>query len=320
MAELRALVGTHEAQAERLKFNIAAVEGGERNDIATLLAALPAGAPSLQPVARSDGVLPSKAATASLMKMLTAISKHKWAYPFKRAVTEKEAPDYKDIIKQPMDFSTIRKRVECGQVSSLTELRGDLSLVFSNAMLYNAKGSDYYKMAESLAEHTRTEFERLLAETANASHLSPEASELLRGAGMVPNPTTLASQSTRLRSSQPAEAQPAPAAAAAAVVAPVVEEDVQDEDLADLESGGVSAPPRGGSEMDDGVDDASPTPAARARAPTPSSTRPDSAAGAEVEAALTPAAKVETPVARTSHKRGAGAASEGGSARARSRR
>ena len=42
----------------------------------------------------------SRRATVSttLNKMLQAVGKHKWAYPFKRPVTDKEAPDYKDII------------------------------------------------------------------------------------------------------------------------------------------------------------------------------------------------------------------------------
>ena len=37
-------------------------------------------------------------AGGTLGKLLQAIAKHKWAYPFKRPVTDKEAPDYKEII------------------------------------------------------------------------------------------------------------------------------------------------------------------------------------------------------------------------------
>jgi hypothetical protein len=48
----------------------------------------------------------------ALLKFVQSVTKHKWAHPFKRPVTEKEAPDYKDIVKQPMDFATLRKRVE----------------------------------------------------------------------------------------------------------------------------------------------------------------------------------------------------------------
>lgn len=102
-AELRTELSALEAQATRLRRDVAAVDGGERDDIATLLAMLPPGVPLLVPPAGAGGAsLPSKAATAQLLKMLNAIAKHKWAYPFKRPVTDKEAPDYKDIIKQPM--------------------------------------------------------------------------------------------------------------------------------------------------------------------------------------------------------------------------
>jgi hypothetical protein len=94
---------------------------------------------------------------SALNKMLAAISKHKWAYPFKRPVTEKEAPDYKDFVSNPMDFTTLKRRVESGAVASVPALVHDLNLIFENAMLYNARGSDYYKMAVTLRETTRVQ-------------------------------------------------------------------------------------------------------------------------------------------------------------------
>ena len=57
--------------------------------------------------------------SGSLVKLLQAIMKHKWAYPFKRPVTEKEAPDYKEIVKNPMDFSTLRSRIMSGAVADV---------------------------------------------------------------------------------------------------------------------------------------------------------------------------------------------------------
>jgi len=87
-----------------------------------------------------------------LLKMLASVTKHKWAHPFKRPVTDKEAPDYKDIITNPMDFSTLRKRIEAGLVPDVGALVAGLNLIFSNAMLYNAKGSDYHKMALTLRD------------------------------------------------------------------------------------------------------------------------------------------------------------------------
>ena len=57
------------------------------------------------------------------------MTKHKWAHPFKRPVTDKEAPDYKDIIKNPMDLSTLRKRVESGAVAEVAALVDGLILI-----------------------------------------------------------------------------------------------------------------------------------------------------------------------------------------------
>ena len=51
----------------------------------------------------------------------------RWAHPFKRPVTDKEAPDYKGIVKNPMDLSTLRKRVESGAVSEVAALVGHLA-------------------------------------------------------------------------------------------------------------------------------------------------------------------------------------------------
>ena len=86
----------------------------------------------------------------TLNKMLSSIARHKWAYPFKRPVTEKEAPDYREIIETPMDFATLKRRVETGQVADLHALCDDLNLIFENAMKYNGEGTDYYKMASTL--------------------------------------------------------------------------------------------------------------------------------------------------------------------------
>ena len=39
-------------------------------------------------------------------------------------MTDKEAPDYKNIIKNPMDLSTLRKRVDSGVVAEVAALVG----------------------------------------------------------------------------------------------------------------------------------------------------------------------------------------------------
>jgi len=86
----------------------------------------------------------------------------RWAHPFKRPVTDKEAPDYKDIIKNPMDLSTLRKRVESGAVSEVAALVDDLTLIFENAMQYNAKASDYHKMADTLRKQVLSQHQHYI--------------------------------------------------------------------------------------------------------------------------------------------------------------
>lgn len=182
-------------------------------------------------------------------------------------------------------------------MSSLSELRADLSLVFSNAMLYNAKGSDYYKMAESLQSHARQEVERLLAETANASHLSPEASELLRGAGVNPSELSMSkSTSTRLRSSQPPDGGPAATAAGGG--------EGEGEAGAEEEAGG------GAGSLEQAFDGASPLGLGPAGGDAESER-----AGLQPKVAETPA----QPAVLSGRKRDRGSA-EGSAARARSRR
>ena len=126
------------------------------------------------------------------LKLLQSVTKHKWAHPFKRPVTDKEAPDYKEIVKNPMDLSTLRKKVDTNAVPDVQSLVNDLVLIFENAMLYNAKASDYHKMADTLrkqvhAQHEhyqrwKREHDKKLAEkAANAPDEPADAPETIGG-------------------------------------------------------------------------------------------------------------------------------------------
>jgi hypothetical protein len=46
-------------------------------------------------------------------------------------------PDYFDIIKRPMDFSTIKKKINNYQYRNCQEFCDDMNLVFDNCLLYN---------------------------------------------------------------------------------------------------------------------------------------------------------------------------------------
>ncbi|KAI7843189.1 hypothetical protein COHA_003172 [Chlorella ohadii] len=70
---------------------------------------------------------------------------------FKEPVTEAIAPGYFSVIKQPMDFSTMKTKASKGQYSTWDELRADMKLMFDNALTYNAQGGTVWNYAKLLA-------------------------------------------------------------------------------------------------------------------------------------------------------------------------
>lgn len=54
-------------------------------------------------------------------------------------------PDYFDIVRKPIDLSTIKGKLTSGQYSDPWEYVDDVWLMFDNAWLYNRKTSRVYK-------------------------------------------------------------------------------------------------------------------------------------------------------------------------------
>lgn len=59
------------------------------------------------------------------------------SYLFLKPVTKKEAPDYLDIVANPMDLSTIRAKVRNMEYKSREEFRHDVWQITYNAHIYN---------------------------------------------------------------------------------------------------------------------------------------------------------------------------------------
>ena len=103
--------------------------------------------PSTRPPGRSTNQL-----LHMKREVMPAIWAHKFAWPFKKPVDviKLGLPDYHSIVKQPMDFGTIRKRLSNKYYWSGAECRDDIRLVFSNCFLYNKPELDISVMARSL--------------------------------------------------------------------------------------------------------------------------------------------------------------------------
>ncbi|KAK8642280.1 hypothetical protein V6N13_011632 [Hibiscus sabdariffa] len=80
---------------------------------------------------------------------------------FSEPVDPEELPDYHDIIAQPMDFLTVRKKLDGGAYTTLEQFEMDIFLICSNAMQYNAPDTIYFRQARSIQEMAKKDFENL---------------------------------------------------------------------------------------------------------------------------------------------------------------
>uniref|UniRef100_A0A803VQB5 Bromodomain containing 7 n=1 Tax=Ficedula albicollis TaxID=59894 RepID=A0A803VQB5_FICAL len=69
---------------------------------------------------------------------------------FSFPVTDFIAPGYSMIIKNPMDFSTMKEKIKNNGYQSIEELKDNFKLMCNNAMIYNKPDTIYYKAAKKL--------------------------------------------------------------------------------------------------------------------------------------------------------------------------
>ncbi|CCM01133.1 uncharacterized protein FIBRA_03181 [Fibroporia radiculosa] len=92
-----------------------------------------------------------RSAEHSIMeKLLSDLRNHTQAWPFQQPVTAEEVADYHEIIKNPMDFSTMEHKLETNQYPNLNAFLADAQLVFDNCRTYNPEGSIYWKNSNKL--------------------------------------------------------------------------------------------------------------------------------------------------------------------------
>jgi hypothetical protein len=93
------------------------------------------------------------------MRVLNTCWKIKGAYLFHEPVDPKKfnISDYFDIVKNPMDFGTVRRKLSHNVYGNAKEFIEDMLLVFSNCVLYNGNESDVGKVGLEV----RRQFEEL---------------------------------------------------------------------------------------------------------------------------------------------------------------
>ncbi|KNE63234.1 hypothetical protein AMAG_08383 [Allomyces macrogynus ATCC 38327] len=87
-------------------------------------------------------------------KIARKLREKKSADPFLKPVTG--VRKYYDVIKQPMDLSTIRKKLEDREYATVGSFEADVNRMFDNCFKFNAKDDPYYNAGKEL----QAEFQR----------------------------------------------------------------------------------------------------------------------------------------------------------------
>ncbi|OMO89952.1 hypothetical protein COLO4_19498 [Corchorus olitorius] len=115
-------------------------------------------------IVSSGATIPEKSKLELLLGVLQRRDTHKI---FAEPVNPEEVEYYYDVIKEPMDFGTIAKKLNERSYQTLEEFEHDVFLVSNNAMLFNASNTVYYKQARALKELATRLFHALKTDPEN---------------------------------------------------------------------------------------------------------------------------------------------------------
>lgn len=85
-----------------------------------------------------------------MVTLLSELMNHPSAWPFAHPVSKEEVGDYYEVIKEPMDLSTMELKLENDKYESFDQFLYDARLIFNNCRSYNAETTTYYKNATKL--------------------------------------------------------------------------------------------------------------------------------------------------------------------------
>ncbi|KAI9090462.1 hypothetical protein DFS34DRAFT_637443 [Phlyctochytrium arcticum] len=68
-------------------------------------------------------------------------------------------PQYFDIIRKPMDFSTVQRKLDAGEYSTMEDFRDDIKLILDNCFKFNLPGDWVYEQGKALEASFKKEWE-----------------------------------------------------------------------------------------------------------------------------------------------------------------
>ncbi|XP_062516767.1 bromodomain-containing protein 8-like isoform X2 [Corticium candelabrum] len=173
-SEQNALVNTEEADEDPEEPRT--VEGGEaleeestveEEDTQSFMLSALSSAPSSPPTSVGDVDAESAQARRTWKKSIIVlwrkIAEHRYANLFLKAVSEKEAPGYRDVVYRPTDLTTIKANLENGTLRTTEDFQHSVLLMFQNALMYNASDHEVYGMASQMRADFLVQVEEFVA-------------------------------------------------------------------------------------------------------------------------------------------------------------
>ncbi|ANZ76812.1 BA75_03386T0 [Komagataella pastoris] len=93
---------------------------------------------------------------AFMANLITELQNQPSSWPFLQSVNREEVPDYYEVIKEPMDLSTMEMKLENDHYHTLEDFIYDATLIFNNCRSYNNESTTYYKNANKLEKFMKS--------------------------------------------------------------------------------------------------------------------------------------------------------------------
>ncbi|KAJ1880535.1 hypothetical protein H4R99_005356 [Coemansia sp. RSA 1722] len=129
-------------------------EPGYSEPIAEALPAKKLAKTPSKPSATTAVSVVSDSSVKAMQRILRKVSRHPSAFPFARPVDIEldGCPTYYEVIKQPMDLSSIRRRLDQRKYTRVVEFENDLRLMFNNCYTFNPAGTLVHEMGKELEQ------------------------------------------------------------------------------------------------------------------------------------------------------------------------
>ncbi|KAH8751506.1 hypothetical protein BGZ57DRAFT_934464 [Hyaloscypha finlandica] len=90
---------------------------------------------------------------SQLLHLLNDMQNHQSSWPFLTPVNKDDVADYYEVIKEPMDLSTMEVKLEADNYATPEDFIRDAKLMFDNCRKYNNDTTPYAKLANKLEKY-----------------------------------------------------------------------------------------------------------------------------------------------------------------------